>query len=109
MLDPDGTAADNLAYFDATNSDLIAAGGPTDGRSFIDHLVAAGFTKEHMEVTFDATSVGLDADSVQFAVRWAEECLIGQYGPASGGYHSLVAPRLSTGTCLAGQTRPIDW
>jgi len=46
---------------------------------------------------------------VQFAVRWAEECLIGQYGPASGGYHSLVAPRLSTGTCLAGQTRPIDW
>ena len=43
------------------------------------------------------------------AVLFQGECLIGQYGPASGGYHSAVRPALGTGGCLVGQTRPIDW
>jgi hypothetical protein len=53
--------------------------------------------------------VDLPADSVQFAVLFAGDCLIGQYGPASGGYHSAVGPALATGGCLVGETRPIDW
>jgi hypothetical protein len=42
-------------------------------------------------------------------VNVADECLIGQNGPASDGFHSVVAPLLSTGLCLVGTTRPIDW
>ena len=36
-------------------------------------------------------------------------CVIGQYGPDSGGYTSLTSPTLATGGCLIGQTRSIDW
>ncbi len=46
-----------------------------------------------MQVTADRTTVDLQADSVQFAVLFEGECLVGQYGPASGGYHSAVASR----------------
>ena len=49
------------------------------------------------------------ADSVQWSVRFNGECLIGQFGPASGGYHSIVTPILTTGSCLIGTTRPINW
>jgi hypothetical protein len=62
-----------------------------------------------MEVTADRTRVGLRADSVQFAGLFAGDCLIGQYGQASGGYRSAVGPALGTGGCLVGETRPIDW
>jgi hypothetical protein len=62
-----------------------------------------------MEVTFDATAADLAADSIQFAVRFKGECLIGQAGPASGGYHSVIAAQLATGRCLVGSTRQIDW
>ena len=96
-------------YFDSVNVGVIAADASAGGRAFIDALVAAGFDKAQMEVTADRTTVDLPADSVQFAVLFEGECLIGQYGPASGGYHSAVAPALGTGGCLVGETRPIDW
>lgn len=107
-LDLEGTAADNLAYFDKVNGDFLAAGNTdTDGRAFIDNLVAAGFPKTDMEVTSDRTAIGGVADNVQFAVRLNGTCLIGQYGNVS--YASTTAPLLATGRCLVGQTRPIDW
>jgi len=106
-LDLDGSASDNLAYFDVTNTTLVAAGGSLDGRAFIDNLVAAGFPKSDMEVTADRTAINLAADNVQFAVRLNGTCLIGQYGNI--GYASTTADLLATGRCLVGQTRPIDW
>ena len=107
VLDPQGSAADNLAYFDATNNALIAAGGGLDGRSFIDNLVSAGFSKAAMEVTSDRTTVNAGADQVQFSVRLNGSCLIGQYG--AGEYNGAAATLLGTGNCLIGTTRPIDW
>lgn len=109
ILRPDLAASDNLAYFDRVNVGVIAADASAGGRAFIDALVASGFEASRMEVTADRTTVGLPADSVQFAVLFEGECLIGQYGPASGGYHSAVGPALGTGGCLVGETRPIDW
>ncbi|WP_100344001.1 DUF6993 domain-containing protein [Compostimonas suwonensis] len=106
---PDLGATENLPFFDLVNNGVVAADANAKGPAFIDALAAAGFTKADMEVTFDTTSVNLDADSVQFAVRFKGECLVGQYGPASGGYHSMVAHMLATNTCLVGQTRQIDW
>lgn len=108
-LRPELAASENLAYFDAVNFGVIAANAEAGGRDFIDALTAAGFDKAQMQVTADRTTVDLQADSVQFAVLFQGECLVGQYGPASGGYHSAVRPALGTGGCLVGRTRPIDW
>ena len=91
------------------NLDVVAANSGRRGRDFIDALSAAGFDKSQMQVTADRTTVDLQADSVQFSVLLQGECLVGQYGPASGGYHGAVRPALGTGACLVGETRPIDW
>jgi hypothetical protein len=108
-LRPDLPASENLPFFDAVNLGVVAANPSAGGRDFIDALVAAGFDRSQMEVTADRTTVDLQADSVQFAVLFGAECLVGQYGPASDGYHSAVRPALGTGGCLVGETRPIDW
>lgn len=104
-LDPDASAADNKAYFDL----IASAVTEIDGRSYVDALTAAGFDKAQMEVTMDRTHVDLAADTIQFAVLFNGECLLGQNGPASGGYHSAITAPLASGTCLVGTTRSIDW
>ncbi|SDS59704.1 hypothetical protein SAMN04489834_1769 [Microterricola viridarii] len=109
VLLPDGTAQDNLAYFDSIAAAVLAANPSAGGEAFINALVAGGFSKADMEVGFDRTSVDLAADSVPWAVRFNGECLLGQFGPSSGGYQSAVTAMLSTGSCLIGSTRAIDW
>ena len=109
VLAPEKSASDNLDYFTSLASTVVAADSTAGGRAFIDALVVGGFDKAAMQVTADTTSVDLAADSVQFSVIFNGECLIGQYGPSSGGVQSMVAPLLGTGTCLVGATRQIDW
>ena len=106
-IDLEGTATQNLAYFNQVNNALIAAGGELDGRAFIDGLVNAGYPKTDMEVTSDRTAIDGAADNIQFSIRLNGTCLIGQYGNI--GYASTTAELLSTGRCLVGVTRPIDW
>lgn len=108
-FDPTATAGDAMAFFDSVNTSTLATDAASDGRAFIDGLIAAGFDRSAMQVTADRTTIGNDADSIQFSVRWGDSCLIGQNGPAIGGYHSTLAPVLGTGACLIGSTRPIDW
>jgi hypothetical protein len=108
VLDLQGTAADNLAYFNKVNRALVVSGAELDGRAFIDNLVEAGFAKSSMEVTPDRTSINAQADQVQFSVRINGTCLVGQYD-IQNRYTGVAAPLLSTGTCLVGTTRPIDW
>ena len=102
-----GSAEEAKSRFDAALQTLIAATPDPNGRAVIDALAGAGFDKTSMEVTPDATAIGLDADSIQFSVRVGEECVVGQSGNV--GYHSAVLPVLATGTCLVGKTRTIDW
>ncbi len=109
MLVPDGTATDNLAFFSAVVDQVWATEDRAAGRAYIDALVAAGFDKTAMQVTHDTSTVGNPAESIQFAVRWQDECLVGQVGPATGDPHTAVVPVLAEGTCLVGDTRPIDW
>jgi hypothetical protein len=106
-LNPNGSAADNLAYFDQLNQESIDRKGPATGKVMTEGLIRGGFDKSTMQVTPDTTAIGLDADSVQFSVVFAGECLIGQVG--GGGYTSVVLPTLADGTCLVGQTREITW
>lgn len=105
------TASARKSEFDAAAQSVIDAHKKPGGKDFINALVAAGFDKTHMQVTPDRTSIGYEAGSVQFSVRVGDQCLIGQYGYGAKkvGYHSLVTPVLSTGACLIGRTRAIDW
>ena len=96
-----------MAHFDEVNTATVAADARPGGRAVVDALVGAGFDKSTMQVTADTTSIGRDADSVQFSVLWGQDCLIGQVSGA--GYSSQTAPVLGTGACLVGSTRAIDW
>jgi hypothetical protein len=106
-LDLDGTAQDNYLYFYDTIKAAVEAGA-SDGRSFIDALVEAGFPKEAMEVTPDRTSINAEADTIQFSIRINGTCLIGQWG-RNGEYNATFGDLLADNRCLIGTTRPIDW
>ncbi|WP_439592575.1 DUF6993 domain-containing protein [Microbacterium sp.] len=108
-MDPDGSADDNLPFFAAVVSSVWATPEQTQGRAYIDALTAAGFDKAAMQVTNDVSTVGNAAESIQFSVQWGDDCLIGQVGPATGAPVTVVVPALTTGGCLIGETRPIDW
>lgn len=108
-LVPEGTAADNLPLFAAVTAAVWASDDRAAGRAYVDALTAAGFDKAAMQVTHDRSTVGNPAESIQFSVRWGEECLVGQVGPATGDPVAVVVPVLAEGTCLVGATRPIDW
>lgn len=107
---PDGSADDNLPVFTAVADAVWASDQRGAGRAYIDALLAAGFDREAMQVTQDASTVGNPAESLQFSVRWGEkECLIGQVGPSTGQVVTAVMPQLAEGRCLIGTTRSIDW
>lgn len=107
QFDPDGTADENLAFFDEVNARLLAADSSPGGRAIVDNLVAAGFDRAAMEVTRDTTPIGRQADSVQFSVRVGDGCLVGQ--ASDSGYVGIVGPVLFGSRCLIGEVRPIDW
>ena len=109
VLLPDASAAENLAFFASIVDQVWATENRAAGRAYIDALVEGGFDKAAMEVTHDTSTVGNPAESIQFAVRWQDECLVGQVGPATGDPYTVVVPVLAEGTCLVGDTRPIDW
>ena len=109
VLVPDGDAAANLPLFSQIVGAVWAGPENVAGRAYIDALVAAGFDKAGMQVTYDESTVGNPAESIQFSVRWKDECLVGQIGPATGAPVAVVLPGLVEGGCLVGSTRPIDW
>jgi hypothetical protein len=104
---PSGSAADNLAYFNAVGHALLDRNPNANGKSVVDWYVAHGFDKKAMEVTPDKTSIGLQAWNIEFSVNMNGSCLIGQAGNV--GFQSTVQPLLATGKCLIGTTRPINW
>jgi len=109
VLVPEGSAGDNLPFFTSVTAAVWAGPENVSGRAYVDALVEAGFDKATMQVTPDQTTIGNPAESIQFSVRWGQECLIGQVGPSSGAPVTVVAPGLGDGTCLVGATRAIDW
>lgn len=109
VLVPEGDAEANLPYFTSIVQNVAAGGESASGRAYVDALVSGGFDKGAMQVTEDESTVGNPAESIQFSVRWGEECLMGQVGPATGAPVTTVMSGLATGGCLVGATRPIDW
>lgn len=109
VLLPEGTAEDNLPYFAEVVAQVWNGPEQLSGGAYVDALTAAGFDRAAMQVTPDRTTVGDPAESIQFSVRWGDECLVGQVGPATGAPVSVVLPGLANGGCLIGNTRAIDW
>ena len=109
VMVPGGTAEQNKPFFDYIAGQAIEiAGGNPDGPAFINGLRANGFPVEGLEVTADITTVGVKADSIQFSFRASDACIVGQWGAVTK-YVSMTAPVLSTGKCLVGETRTIDF
>ena len=108
-LVPDGTAAENLPFFASIIGAVWASEQRGSGRAYVDALAANGFDKTRMQVTEDLSTVGNAAESMQVSVVWAGECLIGQFGSATGEPNSTTQALLPGDVCLLGSTRPIDW
>ncbi|GAB2836151.1 hypothetical protein GCM10027024_08070 [Microbacterium insulae] len=108
-LVPDGSAYDNLPLFTAVTERVWASPDQVSGRAYVDALVAAGFDKAAMEVTYDRTTIDDPAESIMFSVQWGDECLVGQVGPVTGDPVTAVLPVVPESGCLIGNTRPIDW
>jgi hypothetical protein len=106
---PNGTAEQNLPIFTHTVEQVWASERKAEGRAYIDALVAVGFAKSAMQVTNDESTVGNPAESIEFSVRVGDQCLVGQVGPAIGKPVATVLPVMGGGTCLLGNTRPINW
>ncbi|MFF2632095.1 DUF6993 domain-containing protein [Microbacterium sp. NPDC058021] len=109
QLVPEGSAADNLPLFTAVAESVWASPQKAEGRAYIDALVGAGFDKAAMQITDDASTIGNPAESLEFSVRWGQECLVGQVGPVADTVITITTDALPSGGCLLGATRPIDW
>lgn len=105
---PDGTAAENLPVFASVVDAVWTSETPLQGSAYIDALATEGFAIADMERTADLSTVGEPAESIQFSVRWADECLIGQVGPGFEAPVTIVAPLLAEETCLVGATVPVE-
>lgn len=108
-LVPGGSASENLPFFAQVVSTVWNSPDQVAGRAYIDALTAAGFDKGAMQVTPDESTIGNAAESIEFSVRIGDDCLVGQVGPSIGDPVTAVLPGLSSGGCLIGQTRSIDW
>ncbi len=82
------------------------AADSVSGRAYIDALVAAGFDKARDAGHPGQSTVGNPAESIQFSVRWGEECLVGQVGPATGEPVAIVLPVLAEGTASSARRAP---
>jgi len=108
---PGGSAEENLPYFDATLRAYAQSDAPLEGVPIVDAVVAAGFDKNNMQVSFDESKTGHTADSMYVAVRIDQSCLIGQLVAADRSYVAVTEPAVGPdkNVCLIGETRPIDW
>lgn len=102
-------AQQRLPLFSQTVAAVWSGPDRVSGRAYIDALTAAGFDKSSMQVTADQSTIGNAAESIEFAVRIGDECLVGQVGPSIGDPVATVLPGLSSGGCLIGKTRTINW
>jgi hypothetical protein len=110
VFDANGTATQNLAYFNEVGHALLDNNqtAQSQGETIINWFVSHGFNKADMQVTPDKTSIGLAAWNIEFSVEMNNTCLIGQAG--NTGFQSYATtPVQPIGKCLIGTTRTINW
>lgn len=110
-LVPGGTADQNLPYFTEVLRSFSEGQQPVQGVPVVDALAEAGFDRSAMQVTFDQSMTGLEADSIFASVRIGADCLIGQIVTSDRSFVAQNEPAVGPNgdICLIGSTRPIDW
>lgn len=111
QLVADGTAEQNLPYFTEVLRAFAESGEPVAGMPVVDAVAAAGFDRAAMQVSFDQTRTGLEADNIFVSVRIEADCLIGQVVTEDRSFVAKNEPAVGPNgdLCLIGATRPIDW
>lgn len=108
---PEGTAGDNLPYFTEVLRTFSAGSEPVMGAPIVNAVADSGFDRATMQVSFDESKTGLQADNIFVSVRIGAECLVGQVVAADRSFVAQVMPAVGPAqdVCLIGETRPIDW
>lgn len=108
---PDGTAEQNLPYFTEVLRAFAESDRPVQGAPVVDAVAEAGFDKAAMQVSFDRSMTGLEADNIFVSVRIGADCLIGQIVTSDRSFVAQQEPAVGPDRdiCLIGDTRPIDW
>lgn len=110
-LVPGGSAEDNLPYFTEVLRDYAAGEGTIKGEPVSRAVIDAGFDKNLMQVSFDRSETGLDADNIFVSVLLGEGCLIGQLVTNDRSFVAETGPAVGPdkNICLIGETAPITW
>lgn len=101
QLRPDGTAVQNLQYFEASLQGYIAANGLGTSQQLADWMTSAGFDRAALELTDWRTPTGTNEVSIDVGLRFGEDCLVGTV--RADRVTANVAEPVETGACLLGE------
>lgn len=106
-----GTAEENLPYFTEVLREFAAGEGTIKGEPVARAVIEAGFDKNLMQVSFDRSETGLEADNIFVSVLLGESCLIGQIVTSDRSFVAETGPAVGpeNNLCLIGETAPITW
>ena len=110
-LVPGGTAAENLPFFTEVIRKFAAGDQSVKGEPIGRAVVEAGFDPAAIQLSFDRTKIGLEADNIFVSVRIGQDCLIGQVVTADRSFVTAQEPAVGPDkdVCLIGETRSVDW
>lgn len=110
-LVPGGTADENLAFFTEVIREYADGDKTIKGEPVSRAVIDAGFDKTLMQVSFDRSETGLEADNIFVSVLFGEGCLIGQIVTADRSFATESAPAVGpeNNVCLIGETAAITW
>lgn len=98
-----GASANAKAFKYFVEQGVAQQGLHADTKWMLEQLFAAGFPSEGAQYSDPSTAAGMKADSTTVSIEMAGQCLIAQYGEASGSVVTSLQPRLASGGCLLGR------
>ena len=102
VLLPEGTAKENLPYFEFVVANAFAADPTLDSVGLAQKVAEAGFPAETIQYSLSTTAVGLVSDTADVATNFGGACLVAQFGPVLPEPHIVEMPSLAQGGCLIG-------
>jgi len=102
----DGTPKENLPYFlfILNTAYQNSTDANTTSEEMAAYLANAGFDTSTIQISENATALGLNPDSKFVSVIFNGECLVGTWGSSMSTPTATVLPVLPQGGCLLGGT-----
>jgi len=102
----DGTPKENLPYFlfILNTAYQNSTDANTTSEEMAAYLANAGFDTSTIQISENATALGLNPDSKFVSVIFNGECLVGTWGSSMSMPTATVLPVLPQGGCLLGGT-----